>query len=260
MNHSSSYALITGASSGIGADFARVLAGMGINLILVARREALLKELAHELQHQHGVSAHLLSMDLTQRGSAENIFRYCQDNALRVDFLINNAGFGTLGEFTGIDWENESSMIDLNIKVLVELSKLFGRSMALKGFGRIMNVASVAAFLPGPGFAVYFASKAFVLSFSESIAAELRCKGVTVTALCPGPTKSEFGSTSGAGGTKLFELGLVPSLVVAKYGIRSMMRGKTVAIQGVQNKLLVWVVARITPNALLSRIIFRLNR
>jgi uncharacterized protein len=257
LNIPSGFALITGASSGIGADFARILAKQGVNLVLVARREANLKELAKEITSNCSLTVHVLPVDIAAPGGPKQVHSFCKANGIEIDYLINNAGFGKVASFVDVSWDIESEMIDLNVKSLVELTKLFGVDMALRGRGRILNVASTAAFLPGPRWAVYFATKAFVLSYSEAIKAELKPHGVTVTTLCPGPTQSEFGLVSGASKTMMFKMSIPTSYSVAKFGIKAMIKGKGVVIHGFKNKVMAALV-RFTPRWLLSKVMLLL--
>ncbi|MGL5872542.1 MAG: SDR family NAD(P)-dependent oxidoreductase [Xenococcaceae cyanobacterium] len=185
-------ALITGASSGIGAAFARELAARKTNLVLVARSEDKLQQLAQQLTQQHQVRIEVIPCDLTQANSAQTIFEKISQQNLSIDLLINNAGFGDYGAFVDRDINKYLSMIQLNISVLVELTHLFLPSMKQRGFGNIINLSSIAGFQPLPYMAVYAATKAFVLSFSEAIWAENKDSGVRILALCPGATESEF--------------------------------------------------------------------
>ncbi len=247
-------ALITGASSGIGLELARIFARNKINLVLVARSENKLKELAHELQTQYGVSVACISKDLSDYNTAKEVFDDCQNQNLAIDFLINNAGFGDFGMFVESNWEKQLQMINLNITTLTYLTRLFLPNMVKNKFGKIMNVASTAAFQPGPTMAVYYATKAYVLHFSEAIGNELQKTGVTVTALCPGATESGFQSAADMHESKLVKGKKLPtSLEVAEYGYKAMMRGKTVAIHGLMNSIMANSV-RFTPRSLVVKI------
>lgn len=190
-------ALITGASSGIGRELARLHAGKGGDLILTARREDRLKELAAELGGKGGVKVHVLPLDLAAEGAADTLWQQVQALDTPIDILVNNAGFGGLGLFVDRDLERDTQMIALNITALVRLTHHVARHMVLNRSGRILNVGSTAGMIPGPMQATYFATKAFVNSFSLALDEELRDKGVTVTVLCPGPVKTEFGEVAG---------------------------------------------------------------
>ena len=250
MNTSRKTALITGASSGIGMDFARLLSREGYELFLVARSEAKLRALASELGNAKVIVADLVSPDAPQR-----IF----DASGGVDVLINNAGFGLSGSFIETDLRKELEMIQVNIAALTHLTKLFLRPMVARKSGHILNIASTAAFQPGPLMAVYYATKAYVLSFSEAIADELRGAGVTVTALCPGPTATGFAEVAGMESSRLFNLSRpMSSEAVARYGLRAMQSGKRVAIPGIANKLLTQSI-RVSPRRLVTTIVRKLQ-
>lgn len=248
-------ALITGASSGIGLELARFFAKDKHNLVLVARSEGKLKELAEELQKQYGISVKIISKDLSKINAAQEIYDQLKIQNINIDFLVNNAGFGEFGFFHETAWEKEEMMINLNITALTQFTKLFVKDMVQRKYGKIMNVASTASFQPGPLMAVYYATKSYVLFFSEAIANELQDKGVTVTALCPGPTESGFQAAATLGESKLVKGKKLPSsLEVAKYGYQAMMNGETVAIHGIMN----WIMAqsiRFTPRKLATTIV-----
>lgn len=247
-------ALITGASSGIGLELARVFAADGIDLILSARSEDKLNALAKEVNEAYGVKAEVIVADLSVQGQAQSVYDLAKKNGWEVDYLVNNAGFGVYGVFAETDWTAEANMLNVNIVALTQLTKLFLPDFINKGQGRILNVASTAAFQPGPMMAMYFASKAFVLSFSDAIANELNSTGVTVTALCPGATETGFQRAAGATGSRLFETRKLPTGAdVAKYGYRAMKKGKRIAIHGVMNKMLSFSV-RLTPRRVVTAI------
>lgn len=205
-----STALITGASNGIGLELAKRLAADGHDLILVARRVDKLQELADELSGQCGVNADVIGQDLGYDGGAIELVQKLGNR--RVDMLINNAGFGEFGKFIDADWKRLNQMIQLNITAVTSLAHAFAPRMAAQGGGQILNVASIAAFMPGPGAAVYYASKAYVLSFSEALNYELRKQNVTITTLCPGPTDTGFADAANAGDTLAFKWPLLSSL------------------------------------------------
>ncbi len=226
----SNTALITGASSGIGKELARYHASKGGDLILTARREAELMALKAELEADHKISAHVFALDLGAEGGAEALIKSVTDAGLRVDILINNAGFGGHGLHIERDLSSELAMIDLNIKALVALTHAFGRRMAAQGGGRILNVGSTAGFAPGPNQAVYFATKAFVNSFSQAVDHELRTRGVTCTVLAPGYVETEFAKTAKLEGTSMVKSGGATAASVARHGYDALMAGKLVTI------------------------------
>jgi len=247
-------ALITGASNGIGLELAMVYAKMGDNLVLVARNMGKLNELKSELEKQYNVKVYNIGKDLSLPLSVKEVYDEITRQKITVDYLINNAGFGDYGMFYETDWNKEEKMISLNIITLTHFTKLFLRDMIQRGAGKIMNVASTAAFQSGPTMAVYYATKAYVLSFSEAINNEVKGKGVTITALCPGATTSGFMEVAGLHNSKLFRGRKLPSSKeVAEYGYRAMMKGKTVAIHGIINFLLANSV-RFFPRAMVVRV------
>lgn len=247
-------ALITGASSGIGLELAELFAKDKINLVLVARSENKLKELSERLTTQYGVAVYLVAKDLSNYDAAKEIFDWCLANNIQIDYLVNNAGFGDFGFFAESNWSKQLQMINLNITTLTYLTHLFLPSMIKKKNGRVLNVASTAAFQPGPLMAVYYATKAFVLHFSEAIANELQETGVSVTVLCPGATESGFQAAAAMEESKLVKGKKLPtSKDVAEYGYKSMMKGKALAIHGVMNYLLANSV-RFTPRNLVVKV------
>lgn len=227
------FCLITGASSGIGMEFARIFAGNGHDLILVARSRDKLEALKEELQTRYAVEVIDYTADLTSSAEIEKLYEYLTDTNLRVDVLINNAGFGDLCAFLDSEWERQQALIDLNITALVRLTYLIGNDMKERGFGKIINLSSVAAFSAGPDMSLYYASKSFVLSFSEALSEELKGSGVTVTALCPGPTATGFEKNANMGKSIMFSR-FKPATAeqVAKAGYRAAMRGKNVKYHG----------------------------
>jgi len=226
----SNTALITGASSGIGKEFARYHASLGGDLILTARREAELIALKDELVDKHGIKCHVFALDLGASGGAVDLVKAVKKAELKVDILINNAGFGGHGIHTERELTQEQAMIDLNISALVTLTHEFGALMVANGGGKILNVGSTAGFMPGPQQAVYFASKAFVSAFSQAIDQELRPKGVTSTVLAPGYVETEFAQQANLEGTNLIKGGGATAQSVAKHGYDAMMRGKLVTV------------------------------
>jgi uncharacterized protein len=247
-------ALITGASNGIGLELAKIHASKGDNLVLVARNKSRLDELKKELETKYKVSIYIIGKDLSVTNAAQQVFDETKNQNIQVDYLINNAGFGDFGMFYETDWNKELQMINLNITCLTQFTKLYIKEMVNRKSGKIMNVASTAAFQSGPTMAVYYATKAFVLSFSEAIDNEVSDKGVTVTALCPGATESGFQDAANMQESKLVKGKKLPtSNEVAMYGYDSMMKGKTVAIHGMMNYLMANSV-RFTPRALVVKL------
>jgi short-subunit dehydrogenase len=252
-------ALVTGASSGIGEELARCLAADGWDLVLVARSGAKLESLAGELATKHGAASIVLAEDLNDRAAPARIAATLTARGAAIDALINNAGFGTVGPFAEGELDNQLEMVEVNIAALTRLTRLFLPAMVERRRGQVLNVASTAAFQPGPMMAVYYASKAYVLSFSEALADELRFTGVTVTALCPGPTASGFAAVAGSEKSRLFRARPpMSSAAVAAYGYRAMLRGRRVAVPGLINKLLAQAV-RISPRRLVTAITRRLQ-
>jgi len=224
-------ALITGASAGLGVDFARQLSAQGKQLVLVARRRDRLDALAAELGNTRAVE-----MDLSEAGAADRLMADLAAHGEQADLLVNNAGFGLTGRFAELDGRRQRQMIDLNCGALIELAHAVLPAMIARKQGRILNVASTAAFQPGPGMAVYFATKAFVLSFSEALHEEVKRHGVTVSALCPGPTATEFGEVAGFGQSNLLDKVAADSASVVRAGLAGLDNGKAVIIPGVMNK------------------------
>jgi short-subunit dehydrogenase len=251
-------ALITGASAGLGREYARLFAKDGHDLVLVARRRDRLDELAGALTAEHKTTCMVISADLTAAGACQQIADQVQAAGLTIDFLINNAGFGRRGAFAQSDRQRQLEMIDVNVRALVELTHLFLPGMLERKQGRILNIASIAGFVPGPFMATYYASKAFVVSFTEALASELAGTGVTATASCPGPTATEFGDVAGSTGSNLFRRHVADAVSVARHGYRAMLAGTVVAIPGLQNKLSLQSL-RVAPRAAVRAIAARLN-
>ena len=247
-------ALITGASGGIGYELAKEMAQKGHDLIVVARSEDKLRAMAQAFKQQYGVQVDVIAKDLLQPSAPDEIFTELQDAGKTIDILVNNAGFASYGFFHELDRNKELNMMQLNMVTLTHLTHLFLSGMVQRGNGRILNVASTAAFQPGPLMAVYYATKAFVLSFSEAIANELDGTGVTVTALCPGPTESGFQSRAAMEESKLVQNGLMDAETVAKMGYSAMMAGKTIEIPGFSNKVGA-LMPRFFPRKMISKIV-----
>jgi short-subunit dehydrogenase len=252
-------ALITGASAGLGLEYAKLFAADGHDLVLVARRRDKLDQLAAELIQRHSIAVQVIAADLSQPGAAQQIWDRTQAEKIEVDFLVNNAGFGSSGRFVELDAKRELEMVDVNVRVLVELSRLFLPAMVSRQRGRLLNIGSTAGFVPGPFMATYYASKAFVISFTEALAYELQGSGVTATVSCPGATATEFATQAGNADTGLFQSGVADSASVARHGYQAMLAGQVVAIPGLKNKLTAQS-ARFSPKALVTRITAKLNR
>lgn len=249
-------ALVTGASSGIGLDLARELAKNGHDVVLVARTASRLQGVAAELQ-KSGVTAQVIAADLSRPSEAEEIVSELKRRNLEIDVLVNNAGYGLTGPFAENDLQRELGMIQVNVVALTHLTKLLLRPMVARRRGRILNVASTAAFQPGPLMAVYYATKAYVLSFSEALADELRNSGVTVTTLCPGPTRTRFAEIAKMTESRLFTMMRpMSSEDVARAGYRGMMSGKRLVIPGAKNKLLVQSL-RVSPRRTVTALVRR---
>lgn len=251
-------ACITGASGGIGEEFARLLAAEGHDLILVARSEEKLARLKVDLEQAHLITCHIMTADLAAPGAAAKLVGEMEQRGLASDVLINNAGFGTYGPFLDIDLAPQRGMLDLNIVALTELTHLLARGMKSRGTGRILNVASTAAFQPMPIMAVYAATKAFVLSLSEALANELAGTGVTVTCLCPGPTATGFQDRAAMHGSRLFQgRNIMDARTVARIGWTAAQRGKPLVIPGLWNWLLAFSI-RLSPRRLVPFIVRRM--
>ncbi|WP_411334168.1 SDR family NAD(P)-dependent oxidoreductase [Metabacillus indicus] len=227
--------LITGASDGIGKELAYKYAQDGYRLVLAARSEEILQKLAEELKPAPVI---VKRKDLSDMNQVRELYEELKAESVQVDVLVNNAGFGLYGEFVRTSAEEELNMIDLNIKSITLLAKLFAPDMAARGSGHILNVASTAAFQPGPLMAVYYATKAYVLSFSEAIENELKGTGVSVSVLCPGPTKTGFSDRANLGQSKLFKSGVMDVKEVADAAYKGLHKKKTVIIPGLKNKML----------------------
>lgn len=236
-------ALITGASGGIGLELSKIHASKGGDLVLVARSLNKLLAIKEELEKKHAIRVKIISKDLSIKDAALEVYQEIKKEKIQIDYLINNAGFGDFGFFYETDWNKEEQMIQLNITCLTQFCKLYVKEMIAQGGGKIMNLASMAAFEPGPLMSVYYATKAYVLHFSEAIGNELLDKGVTVTALCPGPTESGFQEVSAQQESKVIKgRKLTSAKIVAAYGYKAMLTGKPVAVQGILNRLLVSLI------------------
>ncbi len=250
-------ALITGASAGIGRELAKLFAKGGYSVVLAARNGARLDQFADELQRQFTISVKAFALDLGSASAPQFLFDQVERETIGIDVLVNNAGYGKLGAFADVALEESLGQIELNITALTHLTKLFLGPMLERKSGKILNVASTAGFQPGPLMAVYYATKAYVISFSEALANELRGSGVTVTCLCPGATDTEFQKRAGTEETLLFKLRPMTAKAVAQDGYRALMKGKPLVIPGLKN----WLVAeslRITPRRVVTAVSRRL--
>lgn len=231
-------ALITGASGGIGLEFAKLFAKDGYNLILVARSEDKLTQIAEELGRHHNVQVRVCAVDLSKSDGPLKLFATTQELKLDVDVLVNNAGVGQYGHYEELDMQGELDQIQLNVASLTQLTKLFLKHMIAKKQGRILNVASIAGFQPGPLMSVYYATKAYVISYSMALSNELKSKGVTVTCLCPGPTLTGFQSRASMKDSMLLSLSMKSAEHVAERGYKAIHKGRPLVIVGVFNWLL----------------------
>lgn len=252
MNKRKDTALVTGASSGIGLELTRLLAKDGYDLILAARDEQRLNALAAELKETHGIRVYVMPVDLAVHGAAADLISRIKAEDLHVDILINNAGFNLWGMVADVAEEGLLRMIQVNIAALTELTRLLLPDMLAKRSGKILNLGSTGSFSPGPMSAVYCATKAYVLSFSEALAEEVRGSGVTVTVLCPGPTDTEFALRSDMLKTRAFRSRTMEASQVARIGYRAMMKGKPTVIAGLMNNLMIFGM-RFAPRAAVVR-------
>ena len=250
--------LVTGASSGIGLELARCFAGDGCRLVLVARKGNALEELATELRKAHKIQAQVVTADLSQPDAANRLLAHLQHAGRKVDVLVNNAGFGAQGKFAELPLGRQLEMLQVNIASLTHLTGLLLPGMIERRRGGVLNVASTAAFQPGPGMGVYYATKAYVLSFTEALAEEVAGTGVTVTAVCPGPTATNFGTVANMhlrGALKHFRMS---AEAVARLGHRAFRRGRVVVVTGFRNQVLAFLV-RLFPRAFVRKVTRRLN-
>ena len=252
-------ALVTGASMGIGVDLAECFAKDGYDLILVARSADALGKIAKDFSAKYKVQVASMPGDLGEIGAGTKLAKMLDDSGLKVDVLVNNAGYGVAGAYAGSDRKEEMGMIDLNVRALAELTHIYWPRMLANKRGGVLNVASTAAFQPGPLMAVYYASKAFVLSFSEALWKEAEGTGVHVSCLCPGPTESNFRARAGTGKTRLSRAGApMTSASVARLGYRGWQRNRRVVITGARNKLLA-TLAPFLPRRTLLGIVHNLQ-
>lgn len=254
------YTFITGASGGIGYDLALLAAADGKNLVLVARSAEKLELLAEKIRKISSSEVLVIPADLSTESGVDKLISDIKLKDIHIDILINNAGFGDFGDFANADLLKNLEMIRVNISALTQLSHFVLQGILKNGSGKIMNVASTAAFLPGPGMSVYYATKAYVLSFSEALTRELKGKGITVTALCPGPTDTGFASSAGLGKSLLHRLlPAATSTQVAKAGYKAMMKGKAIEIPGFMNKLSA-ASPRFSPRSMVRNMIYGIHK
>jgi len=251
-------ALITGASGGIGYELALLFARDGFDCILVARSHDQLNALAARMESEFRVKTLVLPKDLSKASAVDEIYEQVSAASMPVDVLVNNAGFPVYGLFTETNLDTELQMLQVNVVALTQLTKLFLRGMIERRYGRILNLASTAAFEPGPLMAVYYASKAYVLNFSEALANELHGTGVTVTTLAPGPTRTGFQKRGRLEDSRLVQGNIGDAQSVALAGYRGLMAGKTLVIPGFSNKLIPWIV-RISPRGVVTRVVRRVQ-
>ncbi len=249
--------LITGASSGLGENFADIFAQKGHHLVLVARSEDKLQHLAQTLESQYKVRVTVLVQDLSQPKSAEKIYNQLKNKGIHIDILINNAGFGKIGAFIDEKLSTITEMINLNVTTLTELTALFLPAMKERNSGKILNVASIAAFQPLPNFGVYAATKAYVLNFTEALHYELKETNITVTALCPGPTHTGFAKRANAENVRFFK-NAMNSKTVAEIGYNALMNNKMHTISGLTNKLMAYSVRLFPSRRLIVNIVGKL--
>ncbi len=246
--------LITGASSGIGWELAKLFAGDKSDLVLVARREDRLNELAGMLKSEFGVDVFILPMDLSKKPAPKQIFSRLRKEKIEIDVLVNNAGFGARGSVAGLDTDLQVDMVQVNLAALTHLTRLFLPGMIERGRGGVLNVGSLAGFQPGPNLAVYYATKAYVLSFTEALSEEITNPYIKITCLAPGPVRTEFGSKSELDDSLLFKLSLMDVEPVAKAGYEGFRHGKVIVIPGIKQKVTPFIL-RLMPRFLVRKIV-----
>lgn len=250
--------LITGASSGIGLELAHLFAHDGYRLVLVARSRGALRELGDDLQSRYSVEVRVSPKDLAHPAAPGELYQELQEAGIVLDVLVNNAGFGGSGSFLKTDWNNESEMLQVNLVALTHLTKLFLPQIRARE-GKLLNVASIAGFLPGPFMAVYYASKAYVISFSEALAEELSGTGTTVTCLCPGPVATGFQKRAGTESNEMMKSPLLVDVrEVARAGYQGMKQGKRLVIPGWKNRLVVEML-RASPRSVATKMVSRMH-
>lgn len=250
--------LITGASSGIGMGLAKLFAADGSDLVLVARREDRLNELAEKLKSEHGIEVHVLPKDLSKKTSPKEIFNHLKKEKIEIDVLVNNAGFGSRGTVSELDTDLQVDMVQVNAAALTHLTSLFLPGIIERGQGGILNVGSLAGFQPGPNLAVYFATKAYVLSFTEALAEEISNPNIKVSCFAPGPVKTEFGEKSDLEDSLLFKVSLMDLEPAVKAGYEGFRKGKTIVIPGLKQQIVPFL-NRFTPRLIVRKIAKKLN-
>jgi len=251
-------ALITGASSGIGMGLAKLFAADGTDLVLVARREDRLNKLAQELKSEHGIEVHVLPKDLSKKSAPKEIFTHLNKEKIQIDVVVNNAGFGSKGTIAELDTDLQMDIVQVNAAALTHLTSLFLPGIVERGYGGILNVGSLAGFQPGPNLAVYFATKAYVLSFTEALAEEISNPNIKISCLAPGPVRTEFGEKSDLEDSLLFKISLMDMEPVVKAGYEGFRRGKTIVIPGLKQQIVPFL-NRFTPRLLVRKIAKKLN-
>jgi short-subunit dehydrogenase len=251
--------LITGASAGIGRALAHEFAREGYEVLLVARREEALHALARELSRTRSAAARVFATDLTQPGAARALYEQLAADGTQVDVVVNNAGFGLQGAFADLPVDRQTAMIQLNVSVLTELTRLFLPGMLARGRGGVLNVASTAAFQPGPLMAVYYATKAYVLSFTEALAEEVASTPLRITCLCPGPTETEFAAAANMQQSRLFATPGMDVGEVARVGFRGWKKRQVLVIPGTRNHVMAILAQRLVPRAYIRKVTKRLN-
>ena len=237
-----SYVLITGTTSGLGREFARIFAQNGYNIVAVARNEVLLQQQKQELERQFSIEMVYVVKDLSAENSAQEVYDEIKHKGINIDILVNNAGFGSFGRYVDVDWQRQKGLASVNMLAVMQLSYLFGKDMDRRGEGKIVNIASIASFQAGPYMAMYYASKAFVRSFSEALHEEMKSSGVSVTAICPGPVATNFERNAHMINSAMFtRLRVYTPEVVAAKSYRAIMNNKAVYVVGWPNKLLVFL-------------------
>ena len=251
-------ALITGAANGIGLEFSKILASKGYNLVLIDINQNNLEEAVSQLKADHKVSIHRKPVDLSDSNSAQEIYDFLRENNLEVDVLFNNAGFGNFGYFKETGWEKDQAMLQVHMITSTNLMKLLVPGMISRGYGKILNNASVAAFVPGPLMSTYHASKAYLLYFSLALSDELKGTGVSVTTLCPGMTRTGFAKANGNNNPDI-KFNVASAYDVAKYGYNMMEKGKAIAVPGFFNKLSAFL-PRILPRTTVAKMVGNIQR